>query len=450
MAYFFRLVQNAIVRRIAYLLVGLALGFVSQCAQAFTYQTAGMATQTTPKVSCEAFDAVSSAQDWFWEANATWGICKRPSGQTTPISQIGSCPTPEHTISYSASTGEGTCVAPAPTCTPPQVLNTATNQCWIPPDCTDGKLLTSGTFSAASPIATYYCVGGCSAVFVGTAPTISCAFAGGVGSCDLVRTGRFNALGALCGQEAAPVTKPAPNPDSPENKCVASGQTFGTVNGVTVCVPIGTAGSPVPPPLPDATKSKTVTNADGSTTTTTTNNTVNNNGTVSTTTTITNTPAGGGTPTTTTTTKQQDKRGFCEENPTLQICKDSSFSGSCTGSFTCNGDAIQCAIAKEQHTRNCKFFEEDADMNSEFETMKAGENNNPADVENREIVDVQSQLNESSEGIASSCPVDVNFSVSGHTFTLPMSEYCDVLTMLGYISLALAYGVAARILAGSV
>jgi hypothetical protein len=34
-----------------------------------------------------------------------------------------------------------------------------------------------------------------------------------------------------------------------------------------------------------------------------------------------------------------------------------SFGGVCGGAFTCDGDAIQCAIAKEQHLRACQMFE---------------------------------------------------------------------------------------------
>jgi hypothetical protein len=48
---------------------------------------------------------------------------------------------------------------------------------------------------------------------------------------------------------------------------------------------------------------------------------------------------------------------FCKDNPTSSICKNSTFGGSCSASFSCDGDAVQCAIAKEQHQRNCAFYD---------------------------------------------------------------------------------------------
>ncbi|CAM4988760.1 unnamed protein product, partial [Rotaria socialis] len=45
----------------------------------------------------------------------------------------------------------------------------------------------------------------------------------------------------------------------------------------------------------------------------------------------------------------------------------SNFAGSCSGGFQCSGgDAIQCAIAKEQYTRNCELFDDDANPLAEF------------------------------------------------------------------------------------
>jgi len=48
-------------------------------------------------------------------------------------------------------------------------------------------------------------------------------------------------------------------------------------------------------------------------------------------------------------------KDFCKENPKLDSCKSSSFQGSCSASFQCQGDAIQCAMAREQHVRGCQL-----------------------------------------------------------------------------------------------
>lgn len=36
--------------------------------------------------------------------------------------------------------------------------------------------------------------------------------------------------------------------------------------------------------------------------------------------------------------KTEEQASFCEENPALQICKDSMFGGACASGFTCEGD----------------------------------------------------------------------------------------------------------------
>jgi hypothetical protein len=131
------------------------------------------------------------------------------------------------------------------------------------------------------------------------------------------------------------------------------GQSWGTFNGVVTCYPIGSAGSnPVtkpskPPETTTTTPAPTAENPNPEPVTTTTNAPVI---------TVTPPPAGSpaGTPPTVTETTtdanggtittEQDKKTFCQENPTAQICKgddESIFNGACSGGFTCEGDAIQ-------------------------------------------------------------------------------------------------------------
>lgn len=143
------------------------------------------------------------------------------------------------------------------------------------------------------------------------------------------------------------------------------GQVSGTFNGLPICLPVG-----VPTDVKtEGTKNTTVTNPDGSstTTTTTTSNTCTGAGSCSTNTTITTktfapgvSPATG-TPASTSVeskTEDQPQKTYCEENPSAEACKklESQFGGSCSG-FTCKGDAVQCAIAAEQHKRNCSLFD---------------------------------------------------------------------------------------------
>lgn len=57
-------------------------------------------------------------------------------------------------------------------------------------------------------------------------------------------------------------------------------------------------------------------------------------------------------------TQEKPKQSFCQENPNLSICKDGAFSGSCESGFSCDGDAIQCAMARKQHEAACKLLED--------------------------------------------------------------------------------------------
>lgn len=117
--------------------------------------------------------------------------------------------------------------------------------------------------------------------------------------------------------------------------------------------------------------------------------------------------------------------------------EESSFGGSCAGGFACEGDAIQCAIAKEQHIRNCKLFEPDDDQNSV--TNKALAGNDEFDMDklkgNAEKVNVAA-FDQSGLGWSKSCPADpeihLNFGRSA-SFSIPFSRICGP---LGILSLA--------------
>jgi len=57
-----------------------------------------------------------------------------------------------------------------------------------------------------------------------------------------------------------------------------------------------------------------------------------------------------------TTVSTQSSNSFCEENPNSEQCKGakkSTFNGSCTAGFTCDGDAATCAIARASWESRC-------------------------------------------------------------------------------------------------
>src|SRR5690606_10865770 len=85
-------------------------------------------------------------------------------------------------------------------------------------------------------------------------------------------------------------------------------------------------------------------------------------------------------------------KGFCEENPNSPQCKESSFGGSCQANFACDGDAIQCAIAKEQHIRACKLFDDPSPESLLYEANKGKEGNQTGDLPGNETVSIAGRI----------------------------------------------------------
>ena len=248
---------------------------------------------------------------------------------------------------------------------------------------------------------------------------------------------------------------------TPEANCMSQGKSFISVGGVTSCVSAGSQGSqPVTTKNNSSSSSNSSTkdangNPTGSSSSNSTTNssaTFNGDGTVVVVTTTEKTNPDG-TKETKTDTKTVSQTSYCAENPTAAQCKaatDSDISGACDA-VACKGDAIQCAMAKEQARRNCEWFKENADWKAKGEALTNGTDTtaNPAEENNRTIVNLPTALDASSP-IAASGIQDRSFSVFGRSYTLRLSELNPYLAVVGYVFMALAYMAAGRILAGAV
>jgi hypothetical protein len=236
------------------------------------------------------------------------------------------------------------------------------------------------------------------------------------------------------------------------------------VGGVNTCVPQGSAGStPVQITPPKTT-----------TTTTPAPTTENPNPTPVTTTQqppiIVITPAAAGSPSLdptvtettvnpdgSTTTTTQTKGQYCAEKPNAEVCNGegtgskNSYGGVCnpdgTVQITCDGDAIQCAIAKESAELNC-LHKPTSELTDAFNAAKNPLSDNPALMANRTVVNVPDALDDSTP-FGASCPDDMFFTIAGHQITLPISTWCPYLAWVGNVFLALAYLYGARSLVGS-
>lgn len=131
-------------------------------------------------------------------------------------------------------------------------------------------------------------------------------------------------------------------------------------------------------------------------------------------------------------TDEKPEKEFCKENPDAPQCKKSNWGGSC-GSFTCDGDAIQCAIAREQHQRNCKLFDEKT-SHPAYQAAVDGTDDQSADKlkGKAEQISVGTNFDQSGFGWAKGCPADPEIALGfvQQSFTIPFSRICGPLEAL--------------------
>ena len=237
----------------------------------------------------------------------------------------------------------------------------------------------------------------------------------------------------LPGQGQAPPIALPPIPFMPPVAPCDAGTCPGTVNGSLICVACTTQSNPgagqaasapagVPlPPLPNAppgatsSQDQTTCTSGGCTTTTTWYG-------------PTGVAIGSSSK-----TDGKPSNAFCTDNPTATICKVSSFGGSC-GAITCDGDAIQCAMAREQSRRNCEVL--DAAPGNHPGVLAANGQAQPAGhpgaAPDNVTIGFSSLIDQSNGGLSGGCISDESFAVgNGGTVTIPWSRLCGPLSALG-------------------
>lgn len=226
----------------------------------------------------------------------------------------------------------------------------------------------------------------------------------------------------------------------------------GTVNGTPVCVPASKTFT--------NTMAKVTTNSDGTKTSTQTTASCNASACSLTTKTTTTNAAGqttGSSETTQYTTQKEfcaehpgdehcggsgsgsgegsDFGAWCDENPTASVCKSSSWGGSCSTTFTCDGDAIQCAIAKEQHIRNCQLLEtsdERSDLGIAAMNGQAQPVGHPASAASSVALTGPGGGFDQTDLIGpGACPTGPTISVLGQSMTVSFQPVCDAAGWLG-------------------
>lgn len=258
-----------------------------------------------------------------------------------------------------------------------------------------------------------------------------------------------------------------PNNKPPEENECPDGQVQGSINGQTICYKPSDDNVNREEGPTTTTEKETRDNGDGTrtektttrtTTTRCTGNSCNTVTTITTNTQIINNSDNSVVSNTTTTgsDENQDSLGeLCKKNPKLYICsgpgegEKSSWGGSCSAGFQCKGDAIQCAMARDQHQRNCQAFEPQGTAEEgEYAAGKDKTGNQTGDNPNNEDINAATTLDTSDAlGGGGSGLQDLTVTVVGKSVTLPFSQINPYLAILGNLLVAVSFLLAFRIVA---
>jgi len=122
----------------------------------------------------------------------------------------------------------------------------------------------------------------------------------------------------------------------------------------------------------------------------------------------------------------------------------SSFGGQCDA-VACEGDAIQCAIARDQYRRSCQLMDKESAESQLYAANKGKEGNQTGSLPGNETISLQGRIDTSDALGGGSCFGDLNITVWNQAVTLPLSSLCQYLAMLGNILVAVSMLMAARI-----
>jgi hypothetical protein len=240
----------------------------------------------------------------------------------------------------------------------------------------------------------------------------------------------FKSTGRFCGGDASAsepsVSTGEQNSQNPAPVACGTNQCPGNVNGAAVCVPCKKQVEEGPSTSASAPGGSASSPGAGSSSTS-----VECNGVNCTTTTVTRDGAGNVVGSAQKTEKQES---FCKENPESSLCKKSSFGGTC-GTTTCEGDAIQCAIAADQYRRHCQWFDDSAaaqlaDVGNAAITGQARPDGHPANAPDAQSVAFSSSI-DMTDRLGGGCPSDVAVNVAGRSVAIPFSSMCGNLQLVG-------------------
>lgn len=154
---------------------------------------------------------------------------------------------------------------------------------------------------------------------------------------------------------------------------------------------------------------------------------------------------------------EKESNNFCKENPDSPICKSGSFSGTCGTAPSCEGDAVQCAQAQYVFKQYClseKYLKTDPNspLPEEIAVQKFNQAVSTGDsgvwsgvqVDSTDLsqIGLTVRSNQSNNPFSSGCPADLPFTFANRAFSIPLSQTCSILQLMGQLikSIALLMG----------
>lgn len=114
----------------------------------------------------------------------------------------------------------------------------------------------------------------------------------------------------------------------------------------------------------------------------------------------------------------------------------SSFGGQCDA-VTCDGDAIQCAIARDQYRRSCQLMDKESAESQLYHAEKSKTGKRTDDLPGNETIAFGQSMFSSANMLGpGTCIGDVHGEIMGQSITLPVSNVCSMLGTLRYALLA--------------
>jgi len=121
------------------------------------------------------------------------------------------------------------------------------------------------------------------------------------------------------------------------------------------------------------------------------------------------------------------------------------FGGSCGSGFQCEGDVLQCTMAREQHARNCSLFDDVTAESDLYNAEKGKDGDQTGAVSEGLGGDLANVVTAEPLLGSGSCLADFDLDFAGMQVTIPMAHLCPLLEGLGWLLVAFGFLLAIRI-----